>query len=113
MLPQIIILFAFLIILTSCGEQFRQTSASTNHSNSSAYTGPIIDMNIHAFHEGNPMLGITHPPTLRNETFQGARSAEELKNLTLFKFQGHNIVKALVTDARGWAEEASDILLII
>jgi hypothetical protein len=112
MKQQIIILFAFLIILTSCSEQPNKKSASINDSNLTAYTGPIIDMHIHAFHEGHPMLGMNHPPTLRNETFQGATSAEELKNLTLSKFQEHNIVKALVTDARGWAEEAPDVILI-
>lgn len=75
------------------------------------YKGPIIDMHIHAYHEGNPMLGMKHAPTLRNETYKGAASAEELKKVTLAKFQEHNIVKALVTDAREWAEDAPDVIL--
>ena len=101
MKPHIITFVAVFLFLTSCNYQQKNSKASIDDAKSAAYTGPIIDMHIHAYHEGNPMLGMMHPPTLRNETFTGAASAEELKKLTLSKFQEHNIVKALVTDARG------------
>lgn len=112
MKPHIFTFLAVLLLLTSCNYQQKKSNGTINDTNSTAYTGPIIDMHIHAFHQGNPMLGMTHPPTLRNETFKGAVSAEELKKLTFSKFQEHNIVKALVTDAREWAEEAPDIILM-
>ena len=108
----LISILSFLLLTASCTNTSKNNTTSSNGETSEKYSGPIIDMHIHAYHEGNPMLGMTHPQTLRNETFQGATSAEELKKLTLSKFQEHNIVKALVTDARGWAEEAPDVILI-
>ena len=111
MRSHIISFLAFLLLLITCNEKQDKSSLTTINANSTDYTGPIIDMHIHAYHEGNPMLGMTHPPTLRNETYQGASTAEELKKLTFAKFEEHNIVKALVTDARGWAEEGRDIVL--
>ena len=43
------------------------------------YQGPIIDMHIHAFTDQNPLLGMTHPPTLRGVTYQGVSTASEQK----------------------------------
>lgn len=111
MKPQTITFLTVLLLLTSCNNPQKTTNSTIDDVNTTAYTGPIIDMHLHAFHEGNQMLGLTHPPTLRSQTFQGATSAEELKNSMLSKFKEHNIVKALVTDARGWVEEAPDIIL--
>lgn len=38
---------------------------------SEVYAGPIIDMHLHAFTDASPLLGMTHPPTLRGETYEG------------------------------------------
>ncbi|MBO0322226.1 amidohydrolase family protein [Muricauda sp. CAU 1633] len=111
MKPQTITFLTVLLLLTSCNNQQEKSNSTINDANSTTYTGPIIDMHLHAFHEGHQMLGMTHPPTLRGETFQGATSAEELKNLMLSKFKEHNIVKALVTNAQGWVKEAPDIII--
>ncbi len=107
-IPFLVVLF----LASSCNNPQGNSASETNDADSKAYTGPIIDMHIHAFREGNPMLGMTHPPTLRKETYKGAASADELKKLTFSKFRKHNIVKALVTDGQGWSEEAPDIVLI-
>ncbi|MDF9798215.1 putative TIM-barrel fold metal-dependent hydrolase [Catalinimonas alkaloidigena] len=76
------------------------------------YSGPIIDMHIHAFDEGHPMFGMTHPPTLRAKTYEGVNSAIEQKEKTLEKFITHNIVKAVVTNGQLWDEDSSEVILI-
>ena len=76
------------------------------------YRGPIIDMHIHAFTEGNPMFGMTHPPTLRGKTYEGVASATEQKEKTLEKFHKHNIVKAMVSNGLLWFDDAPETVLI-
>jgi len=75
------------------------------------YNGPIIDMHLHAYEEGYSMFGATHPPTLRNQTFEGATSAEELKKEVLARFDKFNIVKAVVTSGELWLDDAPDNIL--
>ena len=76
------------------------------------YKGPIIDMHIHAFGEGNPLFGLTHPPTLRGETYEGVSSPDELKKEVLERFKKYNIVKAVVTDGMRWYDDAPSTVLI-
>ncbi|WP_160172972.1 amidohydrolase family protein [Altibacter lentus] len=56
---------------------------------------------------------MTHPPTLRGETFKGVASFTEQKEKTLEKFKEHNIVKAMVADGELWYDnERSDLIII-
>lgn len=66
------------------------------------YQGPIIDMHIHAYSDGNPMFGMTHPPTLRGTTYEGVKSAQEQKTQTLTRFRKYNIVRAVVAHGELW-----------
>ena len=77
------------------------------------YTGPIIDMHVHAYAEGNPFFRFPqHPKTLRGETYPSVQTAEELKQQTLAVFKKHNIVKAVVSDGVLWDDGTfGDILL--
>jgi predicted TIM-barrel fold metal-dependent hydrolase len=76
------------------------------------YSGPIIDMHIHAFGESSFMYGMTHPPTLRGETYKAVESAEELRQKTLEQFIKHRIVKAVVADGQRWLEHAPELVLV-
>ncbi len=76
------------------------------------YKGPIIDMHIHAYGANFPMFGLTHPPTLRNQTFKGVTTAIELKKQVLDKFKKYNIVKAVVIGGKMWISDAPDHILI-
>ncbi len=78
----------------------------------SFYTGPIIDMHLHAYTDSNPMFGMTHPPTLRGETFNGVASPAEQRERTLSKLSEHNIVKAVVTNGELWKDNDSEAILI-
>lgn len=78
------------------------------------YSGPIIDMHIHAFGEDTHgwFFGTQHPPTLRGETYEGVSSAQEQKDQTLEQFRKHNIVKAMVAGGDLWIDAAPDLMLI-
>lgn len=76
------------------------------------YKGPIIDMHIHAFGVNEPLYGLTHPPTLRGQTFKGVTTAQEQKQQVLQKFKKYNIVKAVVTGGELWISDAPDRILI-
>jgi uncharacterized protein len=96
----------------SCTKPIERKPELLAKNSSADYTGPIIDMHIHAFEEGNPMFGMTHPTTLRGETYTGVTSAAEQKEKTLEKFRKHNIVKAMVSNGQLWFNEAPEIILI-
>ena len=101
----------FIFLLLSCNKQLtNQTSIDSR--NSGIYSGPIIDMHIHAYAGQNPMFGVTHPPTLRRETYKGVASADEQKEKTFAKFREHNIVKAIVTNGQLWFDDAQEVILI-
>lgn len=106
-------LFRYLVIfigLYGCSETAKRDNLEAQATEE--YRGPIIDMHIHAFTDRNPLIGMTHPPTLRGETYQGVISGSEQKEKTLEKFREHNIVKAIVTNGQLWFDDASESILI-
>ena len=105
-----VILFAAAFIAVGCNTQ-KNTQRSVTEPLSQSYNGPIIDMHIHAYGEGNPLFGMTHPPTLRGKTYKGVTSAIEQKEKTLEKFRKHNIVKAVVTDGQLWIDNNEELIL--
>ncbi len=100
------------LLQASCRDQTSESPDPRTTTAYERYEGPIIDMHIHAYPEQNPMFGMTHPPTLRNETFKGAASAIEHKEKVFAKFAEHNIVKAVVTNGQLWMDDASESILI-
>lgn len=110
------LLFSFFLLtalsLFSCSKTQKKGTSISEETSSSEYTGPIIDMHLHAFAEGNPMFGLTHPPTLRGETFQGVESAQDQREKTIEKLRKHNVVKAIVTDGKAWHDKHPDLVLI-
>ncbi|WP_350288347.1 amidohydrolase family protein [uncultured Croceitalea sp.] len=101
-----------LFLLISCNNQTKNKTTSLADKNSEHYNGPIIDMHIHAFTDGNPMLGMNHPPTLRGRTYKGVSSSIEQKEKTLESFQKNGIVKAIVTSGQMWFDDAPETILI-
>lgn len=76
------------------------------------YKGPIIDMHIHAYGGGSSMYGMTHPPTLRRQTFDAVKDQDALKSQVLARFEKYNIVKAVVTSGSLWFDDAPDVILV-
>jgi hypothetical protein len=105
------IAFISFFLLLSCNNEQKDNRPSSEQQ-SQNYSGPIIDMHIHAFNEGHPMFGMTHPPTLRGKTYKGVDSAIEQKEKTLEKFRQYNIVKAVVTNGQIWNDIDSETILI-
>jgi hypothetical protein len=105
-----LLIIAFLLI--SCNYQTERKPGLLAYKNSKNYTGPIIDMHIHAFGDGNPMFSMSHPPTLRGATYKGVNSSKELKNKTLEKFKKYNIVKAVVSNGYLWHDDAPETIVI-
>lgn len=105
------ILFAAALFALGCKTQ-KITTRSVTEQLSQRYDGPIIDMHIHAFGDGEPMYGMTHPPTLRGKTYNGVISAIEQKEKTLEKFKKHNIVKAVVTNGQLWSNGNEELIII-
>ncbi|MDX1314898.1 MAG: amidohydrolase family protein [Eudoraea sp.] len=104
-----------LLILTLCislGCKQNAPKENTEKVANEIYTGPIIDMHLHAYAEGDGFLGLTHPPTLRKETYKGSATAEEHKKEILARFEKHNIVKAIVTSGELWVDDAPDVVMI-
>lgn len=106
-----VILFAAALFALGCNTQ-KNTTRSVTEQLSQRYNGPIIDMHIHAFGEGEPLFGMTHPPTLRGKTYTGVTSAIEQKEKTLEKFRKHNIIKAVVTNGQLWSNGNEELIII-
>ena len=90
-----------------------EASAQSNNSND-RYTGPIIDMHVHAYNLelGGRMFGMDHPNPLKNEVYKGVKTPEEQKTETFKKFDEHHIVLALTSDGQLWFEDDPDRILI-
>ena len=106
-----IFLFAAALFALGCNTQ-KNTTRSVTEQLSQRYNGPIIDMHIHAFGEGEPLFGMTHPLTLRGKTYKGVTSAIEQKEKTLEKFRKHNIIKAVVTNGQLWINGNEELIII-
>ena len=107
-----LILPLFILILVSCNNIAKDKPETSESQNSEKYAGPIIDMHIHAYTQNGGMFGLTHPPTLRGETYQGSKNMEEHREAVISKFREHNIVKAVVTDGESWHEEFPNLILL-
>src|SRR5690606_3527513 len=105
-------IFTLLVVVFLSVSSNNQTNEKSTTPSSKNYEGPIIDMHIHAFNEGSPFFGMTHPPTLRGETFQGVASSREQKEETFERFQKYNIVKAMVSNGHLWFDELPETILI-
>ncbi len=112
MKAQATFLLLAVFLLCSCKNPPRENAIASAKTENETYYGPIIDMHIHAYSEGDPMLGMAHPPTLRNKTYKGARTATEQKQQTLERFRKHNFVKAMVTNGQSWKTEVQDLILV-
>lgn len=112
MKTQTLILFLAAFLLISCNNQKKENTSAAVDNTAEIYSGPIIDTHVHAFTEGNPLFGMTHPPTLRGETYEGVISVGEQKEKTLKVLQENNIVKAIVTSGQLWYDDAPETIII-
>ncbi|MCG2459575.1 amidohydrolase family protein [Flavobacteriaceae bacterium F89] len=106
--------FLMLPIISFNGEA--QNRVTPNEVNDSAkYTGPIIDMHIHAFDENSSfsrMLGQEMGLAMTGKAYKASSSMEKLKEETFAKFEEYNIVKAMVSQGELWYDYAPEKIVI-
>jgi hypothetical protein len=91
---------AFLVAsFTNQSIVFSQTNSEKVIEN---YTGPIIDMHVHAFTTTNMMFGLEYTNPLTKKTMKGVATPQEMQEKTFAAFKKHNIVKAMVSTGSSW-----------
>ncbi|MDH5628735.1 MAG: amidohydrolase family protein [Gammaproteobacteria bacterium] len=76
------------------------------------YTGPIIDMHLHAYTEAEPRFGLTTPPLPNGDVFTASKDPEKHKSETFDQMAKNNIVKAVITSGELWKNTHSDKVII-
>ena len=69
---------------------------------SEKYTGPIIDMHVHAYTKENPLFGESYTNPLTGMTYNASTSLKTHQEETFEMFEKHNIVKAMVSTNEEW-----------
>jgi len=112
MKPSLSLPVLWLLFLTVCNPWKKQESLPEQPSQ--IYTGPIIDMHIHAYNHdiGGEMFGMDFPNPLTGKTYKGVKSPEEQMTETFKKFDQHNIVLALTSDGQLWYDNDPERVLI-
>ena len=100
--------------LIACTNPSNQGEESSQEVESQDYTGPIIDVHIHAYTpESAPeMFGFDYPNPLKNENYKGVSSAEEQMEETFKRFERYNIVKAVTSDGHLWYDANPETIMI-
>ncbi len=109
----ILLLLSFLIL--SCTNQNGKTTKVIPEKGSLNYSGPIIDMHIHAYDEQSSfsqMLGQKMDLALTGKTYLASTSMEKLREETFAKFEEHNIVKAMISHGELWYDFAPKRVII-
>ena len=76
------------------------------------YTGPIIDMHLHAYANDSEMFRMEHPLTLRKETFKPTMTIKELEEETLKRMEKYNVVMGVVTNGNVWKSKVKERVLV-
>lgn len=107
-----VFIISLLILFTASCKKENQTSSKIALEKN--YSGPIIDMHIHAYSKesGGMLFNMKHPKTLRGKVYNGVSTPEEQREKTFWEFQKYNIVKAMVSDGELWYEHAPETIVI-
>ncbi len=106
----IVLVFSFLAIAwVTMPEDENKSSAEQPIEN---YTGPIIDMHVHAYVSKNQMFGLENYNPLTHKTYVGSETLQKHQEETFEKFKKHNIVKAMVTNGSEWHKIDSSLVII-
>lgn len=87
-------------------------SGFSSYAQSEPYTGPIIDMHVHAYRQASRMFGITYQNPITGKTYATTPDLESHREWTFKKMQEHRIVKAVVNYHPDWYDQDPDRVLI-
>ena len=110
-----IMLCAMAFLITSCTYQNKNSTETETPKGPANYTGPIIDMHIHAFHANssfNQMLNQEMDLAMTGKTYMAVTSMDKLMEETFAKFDKYNIVKAMVSQGELWYDAAPEKVII-
>ncbi len=108
----VLIVSAITLLANSCIGRSEAKSTSNTDKKSENYTGPIIDMHVHAYSRQNPMFGLENYNPLTNKTYIGSKTLEKHQEETFKKFKKHNIVRAMVSNGSEWHAIDSSMVII-
>lgn len=86
-------------LMLSC-QDAQKNKVNVTDSVNEYYTGPIIDMHVHAVIGSSPQLG-TEFTAMTGESYTGSKTAQEHRTDMFAKFKKYKIVKAVVTPQLG------------
>ena len=113
MKTRIRIVFIVSLLLLSCKDQHVQIEPiSSIEIVDEIYSGPIIDMHIHAYAKENKMFGLKNYNPLTKKTYTGTETLESHQKETFEKFKKHNIVRAMVGNGSEWYKIDSNRVII-
>lgn len=104
--------FIAILPLACCVAACQAPQPTAEQGLAETYSGPIIDMHVHAYDDSQPMFGMTSPPTLRGEVFTSVETPLAQQESTLEQFKQRNIVKALISDGQLWFDDDPDRILV-
>ena len=73
----VFVLALSLLLAASCIEHTEAKSTSGNATISEKYTGPIIDMHVHAYNRKTPMFGLENFNPLTRKTYIGSENTSK------------------------------------
>lgn len=112
MKPFVLLALAINLLTTSCvGRSEAKSFANTNNT-AATYTGPIIDMHVHAYTRQSPMFGLENYNPLTRKTYSGSESLQKHQEETFKKFKKHKIVRAMVANGSAWHKLDSSLVII-
>ncbi len=79
---------------------------------SAPYSGPIIDMHVHAYRQASRMFGITYQNPLTGKTYATTPDLASHREWTFEQMRKHRIVKAMVNYHPDWYDQDPDRVLI-
>ncbi len=110
-----LILGLLILVTISCNYQDQKLVTASDNNDSTIYSGPIIDMHIHAFDESSSfsrMLGRDMDLAMTGKTYKASTTMDKLKTETFSKFEEYNIVKAMVSQGELWYDFAPEKVII-
>lgn len=100
------------LLVASCINQTKAKPNSILKKTSENYSGPIIDMHVHAYGQQNPMFGLENYNPLTKKTYLGSETLQKHQEETFKKFKKNNIVKAMVSNGFEWHKIDTSLVII-
>ncbi len=103
------------VLIVACNKPNSSTKMHSSEVSNEIYSGPIIDMHVHAFGENSgfsAMLGVEMSQSMTGKAYKAPATMEEVKEETFARFDDHHIVKAMVAGGEDWYDSSPERVII-